>query len=344
MGQRSPGTKEEFSPGERLVMGCKNCTCNDGVFKCSRLSSCSDECHWSNWRPEGQCTAGCKLKPGLQKFVRSPRNSDYLPSKACQGPSVKYELCNSSQSCDTLCPTGQRYNEFGECDEQCYSAGGLGQPRQRCPEQACVCARGLVKRGDACVPQADCYKCTNGNSTLQDGGYSVDLAACQVVTCDKGRTSAVPLSVDQMPACSIEDERMAQLMPKAKEAGRCCYRAAAPPCRRAEVTVDRLDSACKLTAPIRLPHCSGNCPQASPLIAPRRLDVVASAAQSASDGGSSSVYLLELPGHHCTGCTPDRVTYSPTPLTVKCQSGETRQLRLPIVGSCRCQQVPCPTT
>ncbi|PAA51756.1 hypothetical protein BOX15_Mlig021174g1 [Macrostomum lignano] len=342
MGQRSPGTREEFAAGERLVMGCKNCTCQDGVFKCNRLSSCSDECHWSNWRPEGKCTAGCRLKPGLQKFVRSPRNSDYLPTKACQGPSVKYELCSSTRSCDSLCPSGQRYNEFGECDEQCYSAGSLGQPqRQRCPEQACVCARGLVKRGDSCVPKSECYKCSSGNTTLPDGGYSVDLAACQIVTCDKGRTSAVPLSVDQMPACSLEDERIAQSAPKAKDPNRCCYRASASACSREEVSISKLDDSCLLTSPIRVPHCRGQCPQASPLIAPRRSDVVAAEVAAAD---SSQVYLLKLPGAHCTGCLPDRVQYSPTTLTVKCKSGESRQLRMPIVGACHCKQVPCPST
>uniref|UniRef100_A0A1I8JK50 VWFC domain-containing protein n=1 Tax=Macrostomum lignano TaxID=282301 RepID=A0A1I8JK50_9PLAT len=177
----------------------------------------------------------------------------------------------------SLCPSGQRYNEFGECDEQCYSAGSLGQPqRQRCPEQACVCARGLVKRGDSCVPKSECYKCSSGNTTLPDGGYSVDLAACQIVTCDKGRTSAVPLSVDQMPACSLEAvERIAQSAPKAKDPNRCCYRASASACSREEVSISKLDDSCLLTSPIRVPHCRGQCPQASPLIAPRRSDVVA---------------------------------------------------------------------
>uniref|UniRef100_A0A1I8FNY7 CTCK domain-containing protein n=1 Tax=Macrostomum lignano TaxID=282301 RepID=A0A1I8FNY7_9PLAT len=263
----------------------------------------------------------------------SPRNSDYLPTKACQGPSVKYELCSSTRSCDSLCPSGQRYNEFGD-----------GQPRtaaaQRCPEQLGLRLRArLVKRGDSWRAQkSECYIVLQRQyySLLADGGYSVDLAACQIVTLRQGRTSAVPLSVDQMPACSLEDERIP--ISPAKDPNRCCYRASASACSREEVSISKLDDSCLLTSAnpgAALPR------PASPLIAPRRSDVVAAEVAAAD---SSQVYLLKLPGAHCTGCLPDRVQYSPTTLTVKCKSGESRQLRMPIVGACHCKQVPCPST
>uniref|UniRef100_A0A1I8FHD1 SET domain-containing protein n=1 Tax=Macrostomum lignano TaxID=282301 RepID=A0A1I8FHD1_9PLAT len=173
MGQRSPGTREEFAAGSGLSWACKNwcsgrvanlianyrysaaryltATCQDGVFKvppgavellADRVPLCPMVV------PGGQSHANAPLPGGSSQLAC--RNSAVAPAD-----SATTNLASAMSSA----------TQRAASDSRSVSAA---------TEQACVCARGLVKRGDSCVPKSECYKCSSGNTTLPDGGYSVD--------------------------------------------------------------------------------------------------------------------------------------------------------------------------
>ncbi|XP_074919520.1 SCO-spondin-like [Chelonoidis abingdonii] len=176
-----------LAAGDTVLVGCKECVCQEGALQCSS-ESCQDLCLWSEWSPWGPCREPCSGGFRLRRrHVQHPADGRW-----CWGARVQSESCNTAacpgegcedrgkehtpacaNHCPRTCADLWEHVEClqGECKPGCRCPEGqLLQDGVCVPVLACRCglptANGTRELWQGQAAELDCHNCTCGNGTF----------------------------------------------------------------------------------------------------------------------------------------------------------------------------------
>ncbi|KAJ8278768.1 hypothetical protein COCON_G00058340 [Conger conger] len=295
-----------------LFMG----VCDGGVFFCTE-DSCDVDCVWGSWADWSPCSVSCGS--GEQTSGRVVQRARQYGGAECQGPARRSRDC---QAPDCACPAGERWSRGGPgagpaCERSCremYEATPQNCSA-RAEEQGCVCAEGLYRNtAGRCVIAARC-ECYEEGAWREAGTEWEE--GCQACRCVNGRkecrSGCPPLLCDEGEV-------------KVEEAGSCCPVCRkefpgepAAECRRYTEVRNITKGDCRLDN-VEVSYCRGRCLS--------RTNVIL-----------EEPYLQAM----CDCCSYRLDPRSPVRfLSLRCDSGETEPVVLPVIHSCECTSCQAP--
>lgn len=276
-----------------------------GTCDCADVGLSLEWSQWTGCRAEANATCGWGVKTRKRQVA------------LCEGvPQEQQESCFLG-NCE--CPPGFKYSNHSKCQPTCASKFADPMCTLTDRQPSCVCADGLFydPMSQTCVTRDVCDLCVDNRNQTRKPGEQWECGDCGLCSCCSGHISVVRRTCPDPSACDLSTHRLT-----ASQDPCCPWQCRPRVCELKEegqpqnITVDD----CVSAQPVRVQYCEGDCPASR-----QHVDYAAST----------------LAPRQCRCCAGKILFYKTIQLV--CAGGKLRDHSIPILGSCQCDVITCPT-